>query len=241
MEAVKKAEAETGEAKGHWFNVTAGSTEEMLRRMEYAAQVGSRYIMVDFLTAGFAASADVFKRAGQLGLIVHCHRAMHAVFTRPKDHGIHFRVVAKWLRLTGGDHVHTGTVVGKLEGGWAETRDICNLLRERRVSGGKTLYFDQDWAGLKTVWPVASGGIHVHHLPDLYALYGNDAFFLFGGGTHGHPKGSMAGATANRVATEAIAAGKTLDEAARSCAELRDALELWRDIRFAVKDRAAAR
>lgn len=236
MEAVKKAEAETGEAKGHWLNVTAGSTEEMLRRTEYAAQLGSRYIMVDFLTAGFAASADVFKRAGELGLIVHCHRAMHAVFTRPKDHGIHFRVVAKWLRLTGGDHVHTGTVVGKLEGSWGETQDICNLLRERRVSGGKTLYFDQDWAGLKTVWPVASGGIHVHHIPDLYRIYGNDAFWLFGGGTHGHPKGSRAGARANRVATEAIASGQTLEQAAKECPELRDALELWREIRFDVEE-----
>ncbi|MEK7785189.1 MAG: RuBisCO large subunit C-terminal-like domain-containing protein, partial [Chloroflexota bacterium] len=85
MDAVKKAEAETGEAKGHFFNVTANSTEEALRRLDYIASQGSRYIMYDFLTAGFSASADVFKRAGELGLIVHCHRAMHAVFTRQKN------------------------------------------------------------------------------------------------------------------------------------------------------------
>ena len=127
IDAVKKAEADTGEAKGHFFNVTAGSTHESLRRLEYIASQGSRYVMYDFLTAGFTASSDVFQRAGELGVIVHCHRAMHAVFTRQQNHGIHMRVVAKWLRLVGGDHLHTGTVVGKLEGSrrrpWASS--IC--------------------------------------------------------------------------------------------------------------------
>ncbi len=237
QEAVARAEAETGEKKGHWHNVTAGSTSESLRRLEYAASLGSKMVMFDFLTAGFAASADVFRRAAELGLLVHCHRAMHAVFTRQPNHGIHMRVVAKWLRLTGGDHLHTGTVVGKLEGSWNETAGIIDLLRERVIPAdpARGLYFEQDFAGLKTVWPVSSGGIHVHHIPDLYRLTGNDAFWLFGGGTHGHPKGSRAGARANRVATEAIASGSTLEEAARNCPELRDAMDLWADVRFEVK------
>jgi len=238
MEAIKRAEAETGEAKGHFFNVTSNSTEEALRRLEYIASQGSRYIMYDFLTAGFAASVDVFKRAGELNVIVHCHRALHAVFTRQKNHGIHMRVVAKWLRLTGGDHLHTGTVVGKLEGSRAETLGIIDLLRERvtPVNKDRGVYFEQDFAGLKTVWPVASGGIHVLNIPDLHAIYGNDAFWLFGGGTHGHPRGSRAGARANRVATEAIASGKTLEEAAKTCVELRQAMELWGNIKFEVSE-----
>jgi ribulose-bisphosphate carboxylase large chain len=238
QEAVDQAMAETHEFKGHWHNITAGSTEESLHRLEYVAELGSRMCMYDFLTAGFAASADIFKRAGELGLIVHCHRAMHAVFTRQKNHGIHMRVVAKWLRLVGGDHLHTGTVVGKLEGSRIETLGIIDLLRERRIPANleRGLYFDQDFAGLKTVWPVASGGIHVHHIPDLYQMYGNDAFWLFGGGTHGHPRGSRAGARANRVATEAIASGQTLEQAARTSSELREALELWSDVRFEVAE-----
>ncbi|MBI5292135.1 MAG: form I ribulose bisphosphate carboxylase large subunit [Chloroflexi bacterium] len=238
QEAVANAMAETGEFKGHWHNVTAGSTEESLRRLEYVAGLGSKMCMFDFLTAGFAASADVFKRAGELGLIVHCHRAMHAVFTRQKNHGIHMRVVAKWLRLSGGDHLHTGTVVGKLEGSWNETLGIIDLLRERVTPANpeRGLYFEQDFAGLKTTWPVASGGIHVLNIPDLYRIYGNDAFWLFGGGTHGHPRGSRAGARANRVATEAVASGQTLDQAARSCPELREAMELWGNVKFDVSE-----
>ncbi len=238
MDAVQRAEAESGEAKGHFFNVTASSTEEALRRLEYIASQGSRYIMYDFLTAGFAASSDVFKRAGELGVIVHCHRAMHAVFTRQQNHGIHMRVIAKWLRLVGGDHLHTGTVVGKLEGSRNETLGIIDLLRERVTPPDpqRGVYFAQDFAGLKAVWPVASGGIHVLNIPDLHAIYGNDAFWLFGGGTHGHPRGSRAGARANRVATEAIASGKTLDDAAKSCPELREAMELWGEVKFGVAD-----
>ncbi len=238
QEAVANAMAETGEFKGHWHNITAGSTEESLRRLEYVASLGSKMCMFDFLTAGFAASADVFKRAGELGLIVHCHRAMHAVFTRQKNHGIHMRVVAKWLRLAGGDHLHTGTVVGKLEGSWNETLGIIDLLRARvtQVNQERGLYFEQDFAGLKTTWPVASGGIHVLNIPDLHKIYGNDAFWLFGGGTHGHPRGSRAGARANRVATEAVASGKTLDEAARTCSELREAMELWGNVKFEVSE-----
>lgn len=236
IDAVKKAEAETGEAKGHFFNVTAASTEEALRRLEHIAAQGSRYVMYDFLTAGFAASADVFKRAGELGVIVHCHRAMHAVFTRQKNHGVHMRVIAKWLRLVGGDHLHTGTVVGKLEGSWQETQAMADLLREPSVAAcpQRGLWFDQDFAGLKACWPVASGGIHVLNIPDLHAIYGNDAYWLFGGGTHGHPKGSRAGARANRVATEAIVTGKTLQQAAQTCPELRDAMQLWGNVKFEV-------
>jgi ribulose-bisphosphate carboxylase large chain len=41
---------------------------------------------------------------------------MHAVIDRQKNHGMHFRVLAKALRMSGGDHIHDGTVVGKLEG-----------------------------------------------------------------------------------------------------------------------------
>lgn len=39
------------------------------------------------------------------GLLLHIHRAMHAVIDRQRNHGIHFRVLAKTLRMSGGDHL----------------------------------------------------------------------------------------------------------------------------------------
>src|SRR6266516_6888432 len=116
MEAVRKAEAETGERKGHYLNVTAADVEQMLERAEFAKELGAPILMHDFLVGGLAAHTTLSKWCRRNGMLLHVHRAVHAVVDRRRDHGIHFRVLAKWLRLAGGDHLHTGTVVGKLEG-----------------------------------------------------------------------------------------------------------------------------
>ncbi|KAG4183302.1 hypothetical protein ERO13_A09G101500v2 [Gossypium hirsutum] len=55
---------------------------------------------------------------------------MHAVIDRQKNHGMHFRVLAKALRMSGGDHIHAGTVVGKLEGERDITLGFVDLLRD---------------------------------------------------------------------------------------------------------------
>src|SRR5713101_6290991 len=52
MEAVRKAEEETGERKGHYLNVTAPDTEQMLERAEFAKELGSPIVMHDFLVGG---------------------------------------------------------------------------------------------------------------------------------------------------------------------------------------------
>ena len=232
LQAVNKAEKETGESKGWWANVTAGDTEEMLRRCNYIAKKGGKFVMIDYLTAGFAATASLRKRTGELGLALHCHRAMHAVIDRQPNHGVEFKVLAKWARLTGVDHLHTGTGVGKLEGEFQDLKDRCNLLRMSNTPKAGGLYFDQPWGKLKTTVPVASGGLHPGHVWKVYETYGNDAFFLFGGGTHGHPGGSYAGAKAVRAAVEAAAHGIGPDEAMKDSKELRQAIELWGTVKF---------
>jgi ribulose-bisphosphate carboxylase large chain len=52
--------------------------------------------------------------------------------------------------------------------------------------------------------PVASGGIHAGQMHQLLDHLGEDVVLQFGGGTIGHPMGIQAGATANRVALEAM-------------------------------------
>ena len=54
MEAVNRASAETGEVKGHYLNVTAGTMEEMYRRAEFAKELGSVIVMID-LVIGYTA------------------------------------------------------------------------------------------------------------------------------------------------------------------------------------------
>ena len=232
LELVRRAEAETGERKGYWANVTAGNAGEMLRRANVVAREGGRFVMVDFLTVGFAATASLREETERLGLGLHAHRAMHAVLDRQAGHGVDFLVIAKWARLLGVDHVHVGTGVGKLEGTIEEMGERRRMMTaELAPAGGGTL-FDQPWGSLKPVVPVASGGLHPGHVPQLDAIFGRDAFFLFGGGVHGHPGGSRSGAMAARAAVEAAASGQTLETAARSCPELRQALDLWSTVSF---------
>src|SRR6266536_933653 len=246
MEAVRKAEQETGERKGHYLNVTAPDCEQMLERAEFARQLGSPIIMHDYLVGGLAAHTTLSRWCRRNGMLLHVHRALHAVLDRQKDHGIHFRVLAKWLRLAGGDHLHTGTVVGKLEGDREATLGVVDLLREDFVPADRSrgIYFDQEWASLPGVLPAASGGIHVWHMPALVEIFGDDSVLQFGGGSAGHPQGSRAGATANRVALEACVLARNegrdlaaegpgiLKQAARQSPELAAALDTWREIRF---------
>ena len=246
MEAVDQAEAETGERKGHYLNVTSGTVEEMYKRAEFAKELGSRIIMHDFFTAGFTANTSLANWCRDNGMLLHIHRAMHAVVDRHPKHGIHFRVLTKCLRLSGGDHMHSGTVVGKLEGDREATLGWVDLMRESFVPENRTrgIFFDQDFGTMPGVMPVASGGIHVWHMPALVSIFGDDACLQFGGGTLGHPWGNAAGAAANRVAVEACVqarnegveveknAREVLTKAARHSPELAAAMETWKEIKF---------
>lgn len=246
MEAVQQAEAETGERKGHYLNVTAPTVEEMYKRAEFARELGSRIVMHDFLTAGFTAHTSLANWCRDNGMLLHVHRAMHAVIDRDRHHGIHFRVLAKCLRLSGGDHLHSGTVVGKLEGDRQATLGWIDIMREKFVKEDRArgIFFDQEFGAMPGVLPVASGGIHVWHMPALVAIFGDDAVLQFGGGTLGHPWGNAAGAAANRVACEACVRARNegrdlereardiLTAAARHSPELDEALTTWKEIRF---------
>jgi ribulose-bisphosphate carboxylase large chain len=130
MEAVRKAEEETGERKGHYLNCTAPTPEDMYKRAEFAKSLGAPIIMHDFLTAGFTANTGLANWCRENGMLLHIHRAMHAVLDRNPYHGIHFRVLTKCLRLSGGDHLHSGTVVGKLEGDREATLGWVDMMRE---------------------------------------------------------------------------------------------------------------
>lgn len=200
-----------GHEKIYAYNITA-SYEEMTKRAEYVTEKGGNCLMMDILTCGFSAVSGIRNR--NFGKIIHAHRAMHAAFTRSKEYGISMLVIAKLARLVGVDSLHTGTIVGKMEGEKEEVLEINNFLRS-------------EWYGLKTVLPTASGGLHPGHVADLYRLLGKDTLFNFGGGIHGHPDGSKAGATAVVQAFEAVTQNILLTEYARNHQELSKALEKW--------------
>lgn len=206
----EKGYLEIGSAKIHAFNISA-PYDEMMKRATHVRDSGANCLMVDILTVGFAGVQGIRNR--NFGLMLHGHRAMHAAFTRSREFGISMLVIAKLARLAGIDSLHTGTVVGKMEGGKEEVAAINAFLRS-------------EWYGLKTTLPVASGGLHPGMIPDLYTILGKDMLYNFGGGIHGHPDGSAAGAKAVLQATNAAMNGTPL-RSAKESPELQKALDKW--------------
>ena len=207
-----RAEDETGDPKSYLINVTADG-DRMLERVDMAAEHGCEYVMVDVVTCGWSSVQQVRRRCERHGLAIHAHRAMHAAFDRVPTHGVSMRVLAQVARLCGVDQIHTGTAgLGKLE-------------NEDTV--GINEWLTGDCNGLTDVLPVASGGLHPGLLPQLVDALGTNIAIQVGGGIHGHPDGSRAGAEAVRAATEAIAAGESLESAADATPALATALDTW--------------
>ena len=245
MEAVNRAQAATGEVKGHYLNVTAATMEDMYERADFARELGSVVVMID-LVIGYTAIQSMSRWARRNDMILHLHRAGHGTYTRQKTHGVSFRVIAKWMRLAGVDHLHAGTIVGKLEGDPGTVQGFYDVLRQplNAVDPTRGIFFEQNWAGLNAVMPVASGGIHAGQMHQLLTYLGDDTVLQFGGGTIGHPLGIAAGATANRVALEAMVLARNegrdiwnegpriLADAARHCTPLRAALDTWGEVTF---------
>lgn len=200
-----------GGEKIYAYNITA-PYEEMVKRAEYVNEKGGNCHMIDILTVGFSGVCGMRNR--NYGKMIHAHRAMHAAFTRSEVYGISMMVLAKLARLAGVDSLHTGTVVGKMEGKEEEVKKINEFLRS-------------DWYGIKPVLPVASGGLHPGHIPDLVRILGKDMLYNFGGGMHGHPQGTLAGAVAVRQAFEAVGKGLSLPEYSNYHPELAAAVDKW--------------
>ncbi len=227
MRMREKAEQETGERKACLLNITA-PFQEMVRRAELVADHGNEYVMVDMLTIGWAALQGMREVCQELNLALYAHRAFHAAFTRNPRHGMSMLVVAEAARLAGVDHVHIGTVIGKLESPRAEVLAINERMQKQESEADSELHLlGEDWGSMKKVMPVSSGGLHPGIIPEIIEMLGKDIVLQAGGGVHGHPGGSAAGAAAVMQAVEATLEGIPLEEYAGTHEELRAALEHW--------------
>ncbi|MHA2060743.1 MAG: RuBisCO large subunit C-terminal-like domain-containing protein, partial [Candidatus Sifarchaeia archaeon] len=209
----EKVEAEIGERRSYLINITA-ETEEMKKRAQFVANLNWEYVMIDIVTTGWAALQTLREVCEDLKLAIHAHRAMHATFTRNPKHGISMFALAKTARLIGVDQIHTGTVVGKLEGPEEEVTKINEFLRK-------------DWYHIKQAFPVSSGGLHPGLLPEILKRFGPNLVIQVGGGVLGHPMGAQAGAKAVRQAIDAYLENKSLEEMAITNSELKAALDKW--------------
>ncbi len=221
MKVKKIVEKETGEKKMYVFNVTA-PFDLMLKRAKFVKKHGGKCVMIDVVSVGM--DNVQLLRKQELKLIIHGHRAGHSAFTRNDEHGMTMYVLAKLARLAGIDQLHTGTVVGKMDGDEDDVIRIDEFLKED-WAGFDIL--EEDWSSIKPTMPIASGGLHPGLTTELMEILGNNVIINYGGGLHGHPDGSAAGARACRQSIDATLKNISLVEYAKTHEELSKALKKW--------------
>jgi ribulose-bisphosphate carboxylase large chain len=213
MEQLDRVKADTGRTVLYAVNVSAPG-EKIMERAEEAIDLGANMLMIDVIVCGMDA-VRVLAEDPSIKFPLHVHRTMHAAMTRDPEHGVAMRAFCRMVRMAGGDQLHTGTVSGKMD------HDTAELLGDN-----KTLT-DPNYFGLKDVFPVASGGLSPGGVIKEIEVLGKDIILQAGGGIHGHPGGTRAGATAMRQAVDAAMEGIALEEYAKDHAELAAALGKW--------------
>jgi ribulose-bisphosphate carboxylase large chain len=215
MEALDRVKSETGRTVLFAVNVSS-APDEMVKHAEVAMDNGCNTLMLDIIILGFP-TVEWFLKKYDFKVPIHMHRAMHAAFTRNPRHGISMLPIAKMARLVGGDQLHTGSGAGKMGSDEERNKELSMIIS----------FLKSDWFGLKKTFPVASGGIHPGFVPANYKFFGTDFVINAGGGIHGHPWGTRAGATAMKQAIDACMKGVTLESYAKDHKELAAALKQW--------------
>jgi ribulose-bisphosphate carboxylase large chain len=220
MGALDRAKTETGRTVLFAVNVT-GAPDKMVRLAESAMDNGANTLMLDIVILGLP-TVEWFLKEHDFKVPIHMHRAMHAAFTRNPKHGISMLPIAKMARMLGGDQLHTGSGAGKMGSDEERKHELCSILESLKG----------EWHGLKPTFPVASGGIHPGLVPANFEFFGLDFVINAGGGIHGHPRGTRAGAAAMKQAIDASVKGIPLGDYAKTHRELAEALEKWGEKRL---------
>jgi ribulose-bisphosphate carboxylase large chain len=212
MARLEEAKCETGRQVLYAVNIST-RPDRIVERAIQAIELGANMIMVDVFLTGFGALQSLGEEP-TIKVPIHVHRAMHAAITRNREHGIAMRVFARLARMLGADQLHTGTVSGKMD------HDRDEVLADNRALAEPSF-------GHKRTFPVASGGLHPGLVARELSILGTDVILQAGGGIHGHPDGTAAGAKAMRQAVDAYMAGIQVADYARDHFELERALKLW--------------
>ncbi len=223
-----RVEAKTGEKKLYATNITDSNIERMIERLEHVKDSGMKMVMLDVFILGTPTVMKIVDEARKAKLFVHAHRAGYAAHHRG-NFGINFGIYEKFWRLAGVDQLHIGTGVGKMEGGVLLINHFHRIAEDYHIpekfylgSLGETW-----WKKIKPILSVASGGMDPGKVEAAVAIHGKNVVIQAGGGVHGHPGGTLAGARALRQAADAIAEGISPAKYAKTHKELRDAIKTW--------------
>jgi len=211
--AAAAALAETGHRTLYFVNIT-DRPDRLLDNARAAVEAGASALLVNHLTVGISA-LSMLADDSSVGVPILGHLAFAGALYGSPWSGVGPHLVLGLLpRLAGADVVvypsHAGTLPFTLD-------------EARRVSEALTAPLHELPASL----PMAGGGLHAGHVPQLVDDLGVDWALAAGGAIHGHPMGTAAGAQAIRQAIDATINHVPLDEARASHPELDAALSKW--------------
>jgi ribulose-bisphosphate carboxylase large chain len=210
VEAIRKAEQETGERKLFFANVTA-DFDKFPRLVEQAQRIGVDGVLACSVTMGFSVIRALREKSD---LMVMSHNSMVTAMTRVPAYGLDLGMWVKIQRLSGADAVIMPTPWGSFGIGVEEFhRCVSQSLRDSNVPASLP-----GFAGGKSVKSVGM-------LRD--ELETSDYAIVVGGALFEHPKGVSAGARALReaIVNEGLAPSEALQAAylaAHSYSDLRE-------------------
>ncbi|WP_455392852.1 ribulose-1,5-bisphosphate carboxylase/oxygenase large subunit [[Eubacterium] cellulosolvens] len=227
LRVIDKVEKETGRKVVYSPNITDTYTR-MLERLEQLKEFGWDWVMLDVYMIGYSALQDIVRELHKNNFFIHAHRAGHTAETRGAF-GVEYNVFAKLWRLIGVEQLHTGTGVGKMEGAPAMIRQYGDICRKSKAPEAPYLFsLGFEWLPeINPLLPVASGGLNAGSVDALLEIYGHDVVVQCGGGIHGHPGGTRAGAKSVKDAVEGAMRGKTSPAVEKKSKELKQALDTW--------------
>lgn len=216
-EAIDRAKSQGSHPDGDMFYVPQ-VTADLERSLEVADRMiahGARGLMLNFMCTWYPALRALAEDPS-INVPIHLHRASHAALTRHPRHGISLPVTDYIARIAGGDMVHVGTARGKL-GDQSKFMEIPEIIRT--IQG--------PLEHIKPMMGISSGGLIPQNYHFSLDLMGMDIQMQNGGGVHGHPWGTKAGAMACRQAVDAYMKKISVEEYARDHPELMAAIQTW--------------
>jgi ribulose-bisphosphate carboxylase large chain len=215
MQVINDHADRTGKKVMYAFNIT-DDLDRMLHHHDTVLAAGGSCVMVSLNSCGLV-GLGALRRHSQLP--IHAHRNGWGYLSRSPALGFDYVAWQKFWRLAGVDHMH----VNGLRNKFSEADD--SVIASARACLAPM--FDGTAPGFE-VMPVFSSGQWAGQVSDTYqAVRSVDLIYACGGGIVAHPGGVAAGVASIRQAWEAAVAGRTLQSAAETHVELRQALEQY--------------
>ncbi|MGO3130371.1 MAG: ribulose-bisphosphate carboxylase large subunit family protein [Alcaligenes sp.] len=213
MAVIRDHEQRTGKHVMFAFNIS-DETDAMKRHADLVEQEGGSCVMVSQNWVGYSA-LQTLRRHTDLAL--HAHRNGYGALSRHPLLGISVCAYQTLWRLAGADHIHVHGLDGKFAQPDQEVREAIAHCLNRL-----------DDQSDDRVLPVVSSGQWAGTVPATWQAAGStDVLFMAGGGILAHPGGAHAGVLSLQQAWQAADQGISLQDQAKSCSELAQALEFF--------------